>query len=124
MLFRSAVAIPAYQDYSIRAQVTEGLSLASAAKTGVSEFFATEGDFPSTNASAGLVQAASITGNNVSGVQVGNSGIITISYSIQALGGNNALILEPQNRNGAVAWICGGAGTNVEPKYLPSSCRQ
>jgi len=119
----AAVAIPAYQDYSIRAQVTEGLSLASAAKTGVSEFFATEGGFPSTNPSAGLVSGTSITGNNVSAVTVGNSGRITITYSIAALGGNTALVLEPTNNNGAVAWQCGGTGTTVEAKYLPSSCR-
>lgn len=59
----AAIAIPAYQDYTKRARVSEGLSLASAAKTAVAEYYASNGSFPTSNASAGL--QTSISGNSV-----------------------------------------------------------
>lgn len=118
----AAVAIPAYQDYTIRAKVTEGLSLASAAKTAVSEYYATNGTLPSTNASAGLATAASISGNEVGSVTVGAGGGITVLFS----GGNATLtganiVLSPTTAGGGVAWAC-TQGT-LEAKYRPSSCR-
>ncbi len=123
----AAVAIPAYQDYTIRAKVTEGLSLASAAKTGVSEFFSTSGSFPGSNTSAGLPVAASIIGNSVRSVQVGANGVVTVTFAATGLPTNVAgdtLALTPTNNSGAIAWACGsGATSGIEAKYLPSSCR-
>ena len=75
----AAVAIPAYQDYTIRSQVSEGLSLGAGAKTAVAEFYNQTGSFPSTNASAGLATATSITGSYVTGVDA--SGGVTVSYT-------------------------------------------
>ncbi|MBU6200310.1 MAG: prepilin-type N-terminal cleavage/methylation domain-containing protein, partial [Xanthomonadaceae bacterium] len=57
----AAIALPAYQDYTIRAQVSEGAILADAAKDGVWGFVASNGRMPSDNASAGIPQPASIT---------------------------------------------------------------
>ena len=81
----AAIAIPAYQDYTVRAKVSEGLSLASAAKLGVAETYQSAGTIPSSNAKAGVVAPTSIKGNNVSSVAIGvaggSSGVITITYS-------------------------------------------
>ncbi len=117
----AAVAIPAYQDYTIRAKVTEGLSLASAAKTSISEFFASNGSFPTSNASAGLAAAASIKGNSVGSVSVGNSGVVTVTFSGDATIAGKTILLTPTNNSGAIAWDC--TGGTLAAKYRPSSCR-
>ena len=116
----AAIAIPAYQDYTKRAHVTEGLSLADAAKTAVSEYWATNGTLPSANRSVGLPTAASITGNAVDSVSVGSNGLITITYNAKVTNGKT-LLLSPATANGAIKWAC-NPGT-IDPKYLPASCR-
>jgi type IV pilus assembly protein PilA len=116
----AAVAIPAYQDYTVRAQVTEGLSLASAAKTAVSEFFATNGRLPGSNASAGIASSESISGNHVDNVSISSGGSIVVDFSATAIVGDS-IILSPNTLGGRVAWNC--AGGTLEPKYRPSSCR-
>jgi type IV pilus assembly protein PilA len=124
----AAVAIPAYQDYTIRAKVTEGLSLATAGKTAVSEFFSSRGDLPDSNASAGMAPAASINGNSVSSVAVGADGgqpkgTIVITFSgTQAIQGST-LFLVPTTAGGGVKWSCTSATATLEGKYRPSSCR-
>jgi len=121
----AAVAIPAYQDYTIRAKVTEGLSLASAAKTSVSEYFGSEGRLPANNQSAGLALATSISGPNVRSVTVTN-GVIDIEYSATADPKIDGMILQlsPVTSAGQVSWFCGtNASTTLEAKYRPSSCR-
>jgi type IV pilus assembly protein PilA len=118
----AAVAIPAYQDYTIRAKVTEGLSLASAGKTAVSEFFASNGSLPVSNASAGLSASTSIKGNEVSSVEVTVSSAIEVTFSSNTADLNaSTILLTPTTANGAVTWDCRG-GT-LQPKYRPSSCR-
>src|SRR4030095_15007606 len=72
----AAIAIPQYQDYTIRSRVTEGLNLASAAKTAVAEFMNTNSGWPTNNASAGL--SPNIQSKYVSSVVVG-TGIITVT---------------------------------------------
>jgi type IV pilus assembly protein PilA len=118
----AAVAIPAYQDYTIRAKVTEGLSLASAGKTAVSEFFASNGSLPSTNASAGLSQPQSISGNDVGSVEVGDEGVITVTFSSATADiDGSTLLLTPDTVSGGVTWNC--TGGDLAAKYRPSSCR-
>ena len=73
----AAIAIPAYQDYVVRSQVTEGLSMASATKAAVAEFYADRGTWPATNAALGITQTP--TGKYVSGITVTNSGAINAS---------------------------------------------
>src|SRR5690554_8040822 len=85
----AAVAIPAYQDYTIRSQVSEGMSLTSGVKTAVSEFVQTNGTYPSDNANAGI--ATTITGNYVKSV-TNASGLITVTYSSSAPQSANAQI--------------------------------
>ena len=120
----AAVAIPAYQDYTIRTKVSEGLSVAAGAKTSVSEFVVTNQTWPNNNTSAGLAKAGSITGNNVSAVDVANTQI-TITYSGGVTAGS-VLVLTGQTDGGSVQWGCavsGAGSTDVSPQYLPSSCR-
>jgi len=140
----AAVALPAYQDYTIRTQVSEGLALAGEAKASVSEFRSNRGRLPPNNASAGMAAAVSIIGNYVTQVVVADGGI-TITY------GNNAnaritaatLGLRPWTAGGVnstapLAWVCanavppanttaiGTAGATTATmleKYRPSSCR-
>ncbi|MBL8253859.1 MAG: pilin [Candidatus Competibacter sp.] len=137
----AAIAIPAYQDYTIRSQVTEGLNLAAEAKTAVSEFNSDRGRFPANNTSAGVASAASITGNYVTNLAIAGSGVITITYGNKANAANlstKTLALAPaRNAAGGLVWFCGrtpaaGAlappaaaanGTTVDNKYMPAACR-
>ncbi len=121
-----AIAIPAYQDYTIRAQVSEGMNLASGAKASVAEFWTNRGRFPASNTSAGLASAASITGKYVTSVQIDsgtNAGRITITYGNDANSAisGQTLLLSPFTTTGSVRWTC-KAGT-INTKYLPSDCR-
>ncbi|WP_137940496.1 pilin, partial [Chitinivorax sp. B] len=75
----AAVAIPAYQDYTKRSHVAEGLGLASGAKASVTEFYSSTGRFPGSNVSAGLASSGSIKGNAVNSVGVGAQGVITVT---------------------------------------------
>ena len=127
----AAIAIPAYQDYTIRAQVSEGLSLADGAKTAVAEFYTNRGIFPTTNASAGLAAKASITGNYVSSVGVGatdgsgNGILVTFSNTspqkANAAIAGKTLGLMPATSGGSISWTC--VSSNIPQKYLPSSCK-
>jgi type IV pilus assembly protein PilA len=105
----AAIAIPAYQDYTIRAQVSEGLNLASGAKAAVSEYFMDRGVMPADNTQAGLSQPASIRGNYVRTVTVAN-GIIQVVYSNAApqqanqILQNAQLLLTPPRNAGSVDW--------------------
>ena len=121
----AAVAIPAYQDYTIRAKVTEGLSLAGAAKVAVAETYSSKGNAPSTNLSAGLPTAASINGNSVLSIVLTPGGIINIQYRA-GLGGtpladNGTVLMVPSFLAGGVKWTC---NTGTMPlKYRPAQCR-
>lgn len=115
----AAVALPAYQDYTVRTHVSEGLNLAGGAKNSVADAFTSNGTWPSTNASAGIAPAGSITGNAVTGVQVGANGVITISYNAKASGGS--CTLTPRNNGGSISWECRCA--SKQAKHLPAACR-
>ena len=116
----AAIAIPAYQDYTVRSQVTEGLNLASDLKAGVAESFAQAGTWPANNNSLGITQVKS--GKYVSDVSV-NTGSITITYGgVQANANINGktLILEPRtSANGDVIWNCG-----FKAQVGRASCRE
>ena len=126
----AAIAIPAYQNYTIRAQISKGLSLADGAKTALAEYYTNHGSFPATNAAAGLPTATSITGNYVSSVDVsGTAGIIAVKFSStspqKANSAINNAVLDlsaiATSSGGSIGWTC-KAGTSLPAKYLPSSC--
>ncbi len=119
----AAVAIPAYQDYTIRAKVSEGLNLAAAAKTGVAEGWAAKSRFLTNNASIGLPTATSITGNSIRSVSHAG-GVITVTMAATGLPANvqgDTFVLSATTNAGGVVWVC-RTGT-IENKYLPSECR-
>ncbi|WP_329604954.1 pilin [Spartinivicinus ruber] len=122
----AAVAIPAYQDYTVRSRVTEGLSLASSAKLAVAENAA------SANKSLSAGWTAPAATDNVTGLAVdATNGTITITYTAAAGGAGKTIILEPKSNGaalaagtppaGAVTWTC--TGGDLEAKYRPSNCR-
>ena len=118
----AAVALPAYQDYTTRAKVSEGLTLASAAKTAVSEHVMTEGDWPTNNADAGYSGA---TSKNVTSIE-NDTGLVTITYDAASGVGttDNKVELSAFTSYSGVQWTCRPAATNgVAAKYLPATCR-
>ena len=123
----AAIAVPAYQDYTIRTQVSEGLALMAGAKNGVVDAWSSDGVFPATNAEAGISAAASINGNYVSQVAVGADGVITATYSESTPQRANEKIdgdtlrLTPTDAGGSVSWVCDSP--DMAAKYLPSNCR-
>ncbi len=118
-----AIAIPAYQDYTVRAKVSEGMNLAGASKLAVAETYSSTGSFPVNQASYGLPVATTIKGNNVSGVAT-SSGKVTISYTGDTNISGDTLILSATTSSGSVAWSCkGGTLFTNKKKYLPSNCR-
>ena len=84
----AAVALPAYQNYTNRAKVTEALSVAAAAKLAVAETFTSTGALPTTNTEAGLPAANTITGTDVASVAVGAAGVITVTMAVSTNGKN------------------------------------
>ena len=116
----AAIAIPAYQDYTIRARVTEGLNLASAAKLAVSETAISNNALPATQAATGFTSPAATA--NVTSIAVANDGTAAITVTYTAAAGNGTIILAPTlTANGDVTWDCTG-GTLVD-KYRPANCR-
>jgi len=139
----AAIAIPAYQNYTIRAQVTEGLTLADNFKTAVAEFYQNNGTFPvgvTVNGSATTIPMPGATAGKYAGpITVVAGGNIQITYNGNQANGKilgNNLILQPgTDTNGDVVWVCGlaatpngvtlnapNAGTNLKAVYLPSAC--
>ncbi len=149
----AAIAIPQYQDYVTRSKLTEGLNLASAAKTAVAETVQTTGNWPATmtNTAAsnswGLPLDVSISGKYVTKIDLGGTGtagtpaLITITYNNATVGGgmtagSNVLTLSGYTNAGGVVWVCGSgsivvngktyagsATTTVFNKFLPANCR-
>ena len=140
----AAIAIPAYQDYTIRAQVSEGMTLAAAAKAAVAETYLNTGTAPANREIAGMSGDATDTfGKYVASVDVAN-GTITVLYGNEAnakiqVSGADQLDLVPYlTGDESVTWQCGFApangsatlmaagasnGSNLEPRYLPAACR-
>lgn len=118
----AAVAIPAYQDYTVRAKVTEGLSLAAGAKSRVEETRIAIGHFAAAHASYGLATPTSISGNNVSQVEVITNGAIEVTYSNDnAFNLGNKIILRPTLTGGSLKWSC--TGGDLRRSYRPANCR-
>jgi len=120
----AAVAIPMYLDYAVRAQVGQGINLASGAKAAVTEYYQDQGVFPGDNATAGVAAAGSISGKYVSQVAVTGAGLIQVTFGNDANSkvSNAVLTMTPTDNLGSVSWACTGDAVLVD-KWLPSSCR-
>lgn len=124
----AAIAIPAYQDYVIRSQVAEGLSLGEGAKSGVWDFESNTGRWPPSNNSAGLASPQSIKGNYVSQVNV-TKGVVAVTFGDKANKAiNNRVIqLSPVTTPGSIPWKCITSSTPaaaIPNRYLPTNCRK
>lgn len=119
----AAIAIPQYAEYTNRAKVSEGLQLASGAKTAVAEYYSSKAAWPADNAAAGLAAANSITGNNVSSVTVANN-LITIAYTgLSSICGAAPVVqLAATDATGSVTFAR-AAGTTMDNKCLPANLR-
>jgi type IV pilus assembly protein PilA len=143
----AAIAIPAYQDYTIRSQVSEGLTLAAQAKAAVSETFSSTGTAPADRAAAGMsANATDTSGNYVQSLAI-NNGVITITYSNSspqranaAINGATVTLVPYVSADQSVSWKCRVTGSNAAPtntpmpgatsvagnllaKYAPAECR-
>ena len=120
----AAIAIPAYSDYTIRAQVSEGLTLAGGAKAAVSEFTMDRGTFPTNNAIAGLSPATDINGKYTASITAAN-GLITIVYGVDAHTdlASDDLVLSAITAAGSVIWACPAGSGSVVAKHRPATCR-
>ena len=121
----AAIAIPAYQNYTKRSHVSEGLSLAGGAKTGITEFYSSNNRWPGNpgNASVGLAPAGSIKGNAVNSVLV-NGSTIVITYNTKVGTGSPTLIMKGTPSGGGMQWFCSGTNSGtLDPKFRPSNCR-
>jgi type IV pilus assembly protein PilA len=116
----AAIAIPAYSDYTKRAKVTELVTAGSACKASVSEFFQSQGVFPTSLAEAGC--SATDTAK-ISDITLTDPGIITVTSSIDGVTGD--YVLTPTEAapagSGVLEWSC--AGSSIPEKYLPANCR-
>ena len=128
----AVVALPAYQDYTARAQMSEALTLAEGQKSAVVEYYSDKGVFPADNAAAGIAAAGEIKGKYVASVTVAADNTdpkapkATITAKMNKSGVNKdisekTLVLEGSQSAGSFSWVC-KKGT-VEDKFLPSSCR-
>jgi type IV pilus assembly protein PilA len=125
----AAVALPAYQDYTVRAKISEGMARASEAKTAVTEYYSSTGTIPvASNITNVFNTAGAGKVSQVSWIDTGSKGI-TVTFDgtatgITELSTNNVLLVSPISRsNGIIVWKCGASGTTVAAKYRPGSCK-
>ncbi len=143
----AAIAVPQYQDYIVRSQVTEGITMASELKVGISEFYGNKGRHSAGAISLGLPAATSFTGNYVSSIATNTSGTITITYNqpkvSRRIAGLNLGFSPYVNRANQIIWICGSSSItpdltmsrnqqnvvgvpfagNMPTRYKPTSCK-
>ncbi|HFC8021352.1 TPA: pilin [Neisseria meningitidis] len=140
----AAVALPAYQDYTARAQVSEAILLAEGQKSAVTEYYLNHGEWPSDNSAAGVASSSTIKGKYVKEVTVAN-GVVTatmLSSGVNKEIQGKKLSLWAKRQDGSVKWFCGqpvtrdattnnnddavnkATGNNeIDTKHLPSTCR-
>lgn len=123
----AAVALPAYQDYTARAQMSEALTLAEGQKSAVVEYYSDNGTFPNSNTSAGIAASNEIKGKYVASVKVeGNASIASITATMNSSNVNKdikgkTLVLVGEQNSGSFSWECKKG--SVDEKFLPSTCR-
>lgn len=119
----AAIAIPAYQDYTIRSKVTEAMAAAAACKVSVTEFYQTQAALPASLAASGC---SSVATTHVASLTVTAAGVIQVTTgAIGGTAGNTILAFQPVIAAGNITgWDCRAvAGTTTPPKYLPALCR-
>ncbi|HEZ8103577.1 TPA: pilin [Neisseria meningitidis] len=136
----AAVALPAYQDYTARAQVSEAILLAEGQKSAVTEYYLNHGEWPGNNSSAGVASSSKIKGKYVKEVEVKN-GVVTATMASSNVNNEikgKKLSLWAKRQDGSVKWFCGqpvernatnaddvtaDGNDKIDTKHLPSTCR-
>ncbi|CWN96184.1 fimbrial protein (pilin) [Neisseria meningitidis] len=143
----AAVALPAYQDYTARAQVSEAILLAEGQKSAVTEYYLNHGEWPANNSSAGVASVSTdIKGKYVKEVEVKN-GVVTATMASSNVNNEikgKKLSLWAKRQAGSVKWFCGqpvtrnaptttnndavtaatdNSNNGINTKHLPSTCR-
>jgi len=121
----AAIAIPAYQDYTVRAKVTEVLGMGAASKTSVSEYYSSIGSMAATAGPAG-VNTSPAQSQYVSAVAYARADAdnATVTFTVANLGpATGNIAFHGLGSANGVQWDCNGAGTTVASKYLPANCR-
>ncbi|HGO8341843.1 TPA: pilin [Neisseria meningitidis] len=141
----AAVALPAYQDYTARAQVSEAILLAEGQKSAVTEYYLNHGKWPGGNSDAGVASSSEIKGKYVQKVEVAK-GVITAQMASSNVNNEikgKKLSLWAKRQNGSVKWFCGqpvtradtatnndavtaandNSNNGINTKHLPSTCR-
>nr|WP_101127749.1 pilin [Neisseria meningitidis] len=138
----AAVALPAYQDYTARAQVSEAILLAEGQKSAVTEYYLNHGKWPGNNSDAGVATSSEIKGKYVEKVEVAK-GVITAEMKSSGVNKEiqgKKLSLWAKRQAGSVKWFCGQPVTRdakatdddvtaaasdkqIDTKHLPSTCR-
>jgi type IV pilus assembly protein PilA len=119
----AAIAIPAYQDYTIRARVTEGLNTAAVARTAIAEFWNTTGGFPTNNAAAGLATDTDYATDVLRSVGV-NESLITVTFETlgnAAADGTTIIFDATPTAGNTLEWDC--TTGSLPDKYRPANCR-
>ena len=134
----AVIALPAYQDYTARAQVSEAITLMEGQKSAVVEYYADKGKWPNSNEAAGIADKSIIKGKYVEQVEVGGNGVITATMknadvnneikgktvSLTPTATTATTATSGATGNGSFTWTCTTGATNgVATKFLPSSCR-
>ena len=114
----ASIAAPLYQDYTRRSHIVEGLSLTAGARLAMAEYYSANGDWPNSNAEAGL--SDDIVGTSVKSVSV-DSGVISVTFNAR-VAEDAVLLMTGLNIDGSVTWSC-TAGSNMQERWLPVSCR-
>ncbi len=119
----AAIAIPAYQNYIIRAQISEGLTLSAGAKSAVSEYYVEHGVWPADNDVAGLADKHDIIGKYTEHIDVEDNVIeIKFGYDAHPKIMDEKIELTAVNNDGSISWTCTSAGV-IKANHLPAACR-
>lgn len=121
----AAIALPAYQDYTVRAKMSEPLAMLAEAKTSIAEFYVSNGALPVGQPQSGIVLTR-VNSEIVNTIAWADAGTITATIEATAPGaadaqGTTFLLSATTNTDGTITWTC-KSGT-MPVKYLPSSCR-
>ena len=119
----AAIAIPAYQTYSIRAQVSEGITLSAGAKTAMTQYYVERGTWPADNTIAGIADKVQIVGKYTEHVSVQNN-VIEVKYGNDAHSDivGQTIRLTATDNDGSIGWACASSGV-IKPGHLPKACR-
>jgi|JI102314A1RNA_FD_contig_81_637657_length_438_multi_9_in_0_out_0_1 type IV pilus assembly protein PilA len=114
-----AIAIPAYQDYTVRTKVSETMTMVAPAKLAVAETLSSTGAMPTSNAAAGYSFPGATS--FVSSIIIGAAGVITVASSVTEAPGNLVMTPTVVGTSNQLTWSC--SASTIADKYIPAKCR-